>query len=84
MASRCFSRPRNLHRCGIVVQNVKSKKTMKILSTIVDSLSQNSTWRGLILIATAAGVNLSPELQTQIIAAGLGLVGLINVIRKGK
>jgi hypothetical protein len=57
---------------------------MKILSTIVDSLSQNSTWRGLILIATAAGVNLSPELQTQIIAAGLGLVGLINVIRKGK
>jgi hypothetical protein len=57
---------------------------MKILSTIVDSLSQNSTWRGLILIATAAGVNLSPELQAQIIAAGLGLVGLINVIRKGK
>jgi len=57
---------------------------MKILSTIVDSLAQNSTWRGLILIATAAGVNLSPELQTQIIAAGLGLVGLINVIRKGK
>jgi hypothetical protein len=57
---------------------------MKILSTIVDSLSQNSTWRGLILIATAAGVNLSPELQTQIIATGLGLVGLINVIRKGK
>jgi hypothetical protein len=57
---------------------------MKILSTIVDSLSQNSTWRGLILIATAAGVNLEPELQNQIVAAGLGLVGLINVIRKGK
>ena len=57
---------------------------MKILSTIVDSLSQNSTWRGLILIATAAGVNLSPEMQAQIIATGLGLVGLINVIRKGK
>jgi hypothetical protein len=73
-----------LHWRGIVIQNVEIKKTMKILSTIVDSLSQNSTWRGLILIATAAGVNLSPELQAQIIAAGLGLVGLINVIRKGK
>jgi hypothetical protein len=73
-----------LHRFGLVIQNVEIKKTMKILSTIVDSLSQNSTWRGLILIATAAGVNLSPEMQAQIIAAGLGLVGLINVIRKGK
>ena len=42
---------------------------MAILFKIVDSLSQNSTWRGLILLATAAG---------------LGLVGLINVLRKGK
>jgi hypothetical protein len=84
MASHSLSRSRNLHWRGIVIQNVEIKKTMKILSTIVDSLSQNSTWRGLILIATAAGVNLSPELQAQIIAAGLGLVGLINVIRKGK
>jgi hypothetical protein len=57
---------------------------MFILLKIIDSLSQNSTWRGLILLATAAGVNLEPELQTQIVAAGLGLVGLINILRKGK
>jgi hypothetical protein len=57
---------------------------MAILFKIVDSLSQNSTWRGLILLATAAGVHMEPELQNQIVATGLGLVGLINVLRKGK
>jgi hypothetical protein len=57
---------------------------MKIVDLILTKLSENSTWRGAILIATALGVNLDPELQNQILAAGLGLVGLINVLRKGK
>ena len=57
---------------------------MKILNVILNQLSQNSTWRGLLLIATAVGVKLNPELQTQIITTGLSAVGLINVIRKGK
>jgi len=35
------------------------------------------------MLATAAGVRLEPELQGQIIAVGLSLVGLINVVRKG-
>lgn len=54
------------------------------MNAILDKLSENSTWRGLILLATAFGVNIHPELQSAIIASGLGLVGLINVIRKGK
>lgn len=57
---------------------------MKILNLILNRLSENSTWRGLILLATALGLKLDPELQNQILAAGLGVVGLINVIRKGK
>jgi hypothetical protein len=57
---------------------------MKILNALLDRLSENSTWRGLILIATAAGLKLDPELQNAILAAGLGAVGLINVIRKDK
>jgi hypothetical protein len=57
---------------------------MFILLKIIDSLSQNSTWRGLILICTALGCQWSPEFQNQIVATGLGLTGLINVIRKGK
>jgi hypothetical protein len=57
---------------------------MKALLYILDRLSENSTWRGLILVAVALGVKLEPELQNQIVAAGLGLVGTINIFRKGK
>ena len=53
-------------------------------SYLLARLSENSTWRGIILVATAAGVKLEPELQNQIVALGLGAVGVINVIRKGK
>ena len=54
-----------------------------ILNVIIERLSENSTWRGLILLGTAVGIRFEPELQSQIIASGLALVGLINVIRKG-
>jgi hypothetical protein len=57
---------------------------MNIVNIVLERLSENSTWRGLILVATALGVKLDPELQNAILAAGLGLIGLINVIRKGK
>lgn len=55
-----------------------------ILNVLFEKLTENSTWRGLILLGTALGLRLDPELQTQIISAGLALVGVINVIRKGK
>jgi hypothetical protein len=54
-----------------------------IINVIIERLTENSTWRGFILLATALGLRLEPELQNQIIASGLALVGLINVIRKG-
>ncbi len=57
---------------------------MKIVNILLERLSENSTWRGIILVATALGVKLDPELQNQILVAGLGLVGVINVLRKGK
>lgn len=57
---------------------------MKILNVVLDKLSENSTWRGLILVATALGVKLDPSLQESILATGLAAVGLINVIRKDK
>jgi hypothetical protein len=56
---------------------------MKILDTILHHLGQNSTWRGIILLATSCGVALTPSHQEAIVAAGLALVGLINVLRKG-
>jgi hypothetical protein len=51
---------------------------MKIVNTVLERLSENSTWRGLILVATALGVKLDPSMQE------LSLVGLINIIRKDK
>jgi hypothetical protein len=57
---------------------------MKIVNIVLDRLSENSTWRGIILVATAVGLKLDPELQNAILSAGLGLIGLINVVRKGK
>lgn len=57
---------------------------MKIINIALERLSENSTWRGIILVATALGLKLDPELQNQILSAGLGLIGLINVLRKGK
>jgi hypothetical protein len=56
---------------------------MKIVNILLERLSENSTWRGIILIATAVGVKIEPELQEAILVAGLSLVGLINIIRKG-
>jgi hypothetical protein len=57
---------------------------MKAILFALDRLSENSTWRGLILVAVGLGVKLEPEMQNQIIAAGLSLVGTINIFRKGK
>lgn len=49
------------------------------MKTILEYLKHASTWKGLIAIATAAGVGVSPELAEKIIAAGLAAVGLIQV-----
>lgn len=53
-----------------------------ILETILDRLSEQSTWRGLILLATALGLRLSPDHWEAILTTGLSIVGLINVFRK--
>jgi hypothetical protein len=53
------------------------------MDTLLDRLSENSTWRGIILLVTAAGVTLSPEHQNALMALGLAIVGVINVFRKG-
>lgn len=54
------------------------------METILNYLGQNSTWRGLIGLATAAGLAISPELAAQIMAAGMGAIGVINVVRDEK
>lgn len=45
---------------------------------IVARIKEPSTWRGFVLLLTAAGVQLSPDLQNLIISSGLALAGLIG------
>ncbi|WP_024303319.1 hypothetical protein [Pseudogulbenkiania sp. MAI-1] len=39
-----------------------------------------STWRGLVLVATALGVSLSPEQQEAIVTAGLFVAGIVGAL----
>lgn len=53
-----------------------------MLDYIFDRLSEPSTWRGLFLVATAAGANVSPEQANAIMTIGLGGVGLIGAVTR--
>ena len=48
--------------------------------TILEYLMHESTWKGLIAVGTAAGVSLRPEMQTAILSAGMGAIGLIQIL----
>lgn len=54
------------------------------LELIMRKLKEPTTWRGIIALVAAAGVVISPALIESIIAAGLALVGLVEVIRAEK
>lgn len=50
---------------------------------LLERAKEPSSWRGLALLATAAGVNVAPELMNSIISVGISLAGLIGVFTKG-
>lgn len=41
-----------------------------------------STWRGLILVLAAFGVEVSPEMSEEIVKLGLALAGVIGLVTK--
>jgi len=51
------------------------------MEAIVKRLTQNSTYRGLILLAAGIGAVMQPEHAVGITAAALSLVGAINIAR---
>lgn len=55
-----------------------------MLDKIGLAFGEASTWRGLIFILTAVGLQLDPEQQTAIITAGMALAGLVGVFFKRK
>ena len=48
--------------------------------TLLNYLTQKSTWLGLFSILAAFGVALKPEMTDAIIVCALGVFGLVNVI----
>lgn len=51
---------------------------------ILDRLKEPSSWRGLVMICTAFGVALNPELVAAIVSAGTGVSGIIGFVFKDK
>jgi hypothetical protein len=49
-----------------------------------ERLKEPSTWRGLVLLATACGVPVAPQMAEAIITIGLALAGGIGVVTPDK
>ena len=60
------------------------KGGQKMWEYLVKRLGEASTWRGLILLATALGATFSPEHTAAIVTFGLGLAGVIGAFFKDK
>lgn len=52
----------------------------RMMDYLLSRTREASTWRGLVLVATACGVALSAEQQEAIIATGLLVAGLIGAL----
>lgn len=50
---------------------------------LIDRLKERSTWLGIIALATAVGVSLSPEQAEALAVAGTALAGVIAVFTRG-
>ena len=51
---------------------------------LVARAKEPSTWRGIILLLTAAGVPIAPAMAESIISVGLAVAGLIGAITPDK
>ena len=47
---------------------------------LLERLKEASTWRGIILVATALGAHWSPESQAAVITAGVGAAGVLGAL----
>lgn len=52
------------------------------LKFIKERAKEASTWRGLILVLAAFGVEVSPEMSEEIVKLGLALAGVIGLVTK--
>lgn len=53
-----------------------------MIKYFIERAQEPSTWRGIVMLATATGVGIAPELANAIITFGVGLAGLLGVVTK--
>lgn len=53
--------------------------TKRVLAYVVERLQESSTWRGIVLIATAFGAKLDPARWEAIVTLGLMVAGVVAV-----
>lgn len=53
------------------------------MAYLLARLQEASTWRGLVLVATACGAILSTDQQEAIVTVGLLITGLLGALTKG-
>lgn len=51
---------------------------------ILERLKEASTWRGIVLVLTSFGLQVSPEQSAAIISVGLGIAGAIGALMPNK
>lgn len=51
---------------------------------VIERLKEASTWRGIILLLTSAGIQIAPEIQSLVISIGVALAGAIGVVAPDK
>ena len=55
-------------------------KFRRVVGYLQQQLQEASTWRGMVVIATALGMQIAPDKVDAIVAAGLGLSGLLGAM----
>ena len=65
-----------------VARSVTKELIMK--DYILARVKEPSSWRGLILLLTAIGVPVAPEMADAIVTIGLGIAGLVGVATPDK
>jgi hypothetical protein len=54
------------------------------MNKFLEIIIQPSTWRGLVWVLTAIGINLNPEQSQAVITAGMGVAGIIGAFTSDK
>lgn len=57
---------------------------MKFFEWAMDRAKELSTWKGIALVLTSIGINVSPESWQAIVSFGIALAGLFDILTKEK